>query len=150
MSDFCGIIDRHIQETCIKYLLNYSELNIWDVVPCQDGFMILFDHQYVKSLTELEQVVCNKVGLPVELAVKDFNDVCEIPINETTNIEQYGDASNTLVPDSLNIMFSNDKDCGFQIYFSLKDNTICCNSQTFIKKGSNLDKGQRRFVFLSY
>ena len=74
MSDFCGTIERHLQEACIKYLVDVKGFDLFnDVVPCQDGFMILFDLWYKGILTELEQAIHNKIGFPVELAVKEFD-----------------------------------------------------------------------------
>ena len=90
MSHFCNTIERHIQEGCIKYLVDSKGFNLSDIVPCQDGFMILFDLWYEDILKELEKVIYNKVGFNVKLDVKEFKEACDIPVTYTdeTNEEK--------------------------------------------------------------
>ena len=97
--------------------------------------MILFDLWYEGILTELERAIHNKIGFPVELAVKVFNEACEIPINMVANVEQSDHAAGAVIFDKNNVVCSNDEECGFYIYNSLKENIICCNNQIFIKRG---------------
>jgi len=92
MSHFCNTIERHLQEACIKYSVDKKGFNLMDIVPCQDGFMILFDLWYADILKELEQVVYDKVGFSMELVVKDFDEACDIPVttedvNEPEDVE---------------------------------------------------------------
>ena len=78
MSHFCNTIERFIQESCIEHLIKKG-FNILDIVPCQDGFMILQELWFDDILKELESAVFDKIGFQVELAVKEFDEACEIP-----------------------------------------------------------------------
>ena len=78
MSHFCNTIERFILESCIEHLIKKG-FNILDIVPCQDGFMILQELWFDDILKELESAVFDKIGFQVELAVKEFDEACEIP-----------------------------------------------------------------------
>jgi len=98
MSHFCNTIERHLQEACIKYLVDNKGFDLFKKVPCQDGFMILFDLWYDDILKELEQVVFNKIGFNVELVVKEFDEACDIPVTagEVEQPEEDGDEDNEI------------------------------------------------------
>jgi phage/plasmid-associated DNA primase len=98
MSHFCNTIERHLQEACIKYLVDNKGFDLFKKVPCQDGFMILFDLWYDDILKELEQVVFNKIGFNVELVVKEFDEACKIPVTagEVEQPEEDGDEDNEI------------------------------------------------------
>ena len=80
MSLFCGTIERHLQEACIKFLVDNKGFDLLDIVPCQDGFMIEFDLWYDDILKELKQVMYDKVGFDIDLKVKEFDEACDIPV----------------------------------------------------------------------
>ena len=81
MSHFCCTIERHLQEACIKHLVEKKGFNIDDIVPSQDGFMILIDLYYDDIIKECEEAMFNSYGLRVELKFKDFDEACDIPVN---------------------------------------------------------------------
>lgn len=83
MSHFCNTIERYIQEGAIEYLVNNKGFVLQDdVVPCQDGFMIKIGLWYNDILKEIQDVVLNKIGFNVEFLVKEFDEACEIRIDD--------------------------------------------------------------------
>ena len=88
MSHFCNTIERHLQEVCIKHLIDNKNFNIHDdVVPCQDGFMIRENLWYDGLINECETAANNLFKFKMELAVKEFDEACEIPIREIEDEE---------------------------------------------------------------
>lgn len=91
MSHFCCTIERYLQEACIKHLVENKGVNLMDVVPCQDGLMILRDFFFENILTECEDVILNTIGFKIELKVKEFDEACHIPINSANETEDTTD-----------------------------------------------------------
>ena len=94
MSLFCGTIERHLQESCIKFLVDNKDFDLLDIVPCQDGFMIKFDLWYDDIMKELEQVMFDKIGFDIELKVKEFDEACDIPVT-AEEVKEDDDESQT-------------------------------------------------------
>ena len=53
-------IEKIIQEECITYLINKDITRIEDIVPCQDGFMILKETDYETICEELNILIKDK------------------------------------------------------------------------------------------
>lgn len=83
MALFYQTVERHIQETAIKYLVDVKGFKLEDVVPSQDGFMILPELWYDDILSDLQSVIKLKVGLNITFKNKPFDEGIEIP--------EYGD-----------------------------------------------------------
>ena len=79
-------IERTIQETIIKYL-ERKGLFINEIIPCQDGFMILKKHWYDNIIEDCEKEVKNVYGINIKLIKKEFNEAYEI--GELEEIEDY-------------------------------------------------------------
>jgi len=83
MGLFYQTVERHIQEIAIKYLLHKTEFKLEDIVPSQDGFMILPNLWYDEILTDLNAIIYKEIGLNITFKNKDFDEAIEIP--------EYGD-----------------------------------------------------------
>ena len=87
MSHFCCTIERHLQEACVKHLVENKGFKIEnDIVPSQDGFMILQELYYDGILNECEEAMFNTLGLELELKVKEFDEACDIPVNTSHTV----------------------------------------------------------------
>jgi len=79
MGLFYQTVERYIQEIAIKYLVEKKAFKLEDIVPCQDGFMILPDLWYDEILTDINEVVKAKTGLHITFKNKAFDEAMEIP-----------------------------------------------------------------------
>ena len=79
MALFYQTVERHIQEIAIKYLLHKPSFKIEDIVPSQDGFMILPELWYDEILTDLNKIVKKEIGLNITFKNKAFDEAIEIP-----------------------------------------------------------------------
>jgi phage/plasmid-associated DNA primase len=75
-------IERLLQETAIKFLIDSKGLSIESIVPCQDGFMILKDDYYTGIIEDIENVIKINFNIDMKFKVKDFDEKYEIPIYE--------------------------------------------------------------------
>ena len=75
-------IERHLQESCIKHLTTNHKFELKNIVPCQDGFMILKSVWYDGILEDCNRVIENRMGFRVELVKKDFDEAIEIPLHD--------------------------------------------------------------------
>lgn len=71
-------IERMIQETMIKYISRTRGIRIDEIIPCQDGFMIIEEEWYDELLKDCEKEVKNVYGINIELKKKDFDERIEI------------------------------------------------------------------------
>jgi P4 family phage/plasmid primase-like protien len=71
-------IERQIQETMILYLVKEKLFNLNEIVPCQDGFMILNKYWYDKIIEDCENEIKNKYGINIHLKKKEFDEKIEI------------------------------------------------------------------------
>ena len=97
MSHFCCTIERHLQEACIKHLVENKGFNIDDIVPSQDGFMILERLYYDDIIKECEETMFNTYGLRVDLKVKDFDEACDIPVNTNHEVADDEDEDEDII-----------------------------------------------------
>ncbi len=72
-------VEKMIQEDCITYLVNKDKVRLEDVVPSQDGFMILKETDYPEIATELNQLIIDKWNINVGWIAKPFDEGIEIP-----------------------------------------------------------------------
>ena len=80
MALWCQSIERLFQETSISYLVNEKGFMIEDIVPCQDGFMILKDLWYNGILRDCERILFERFNINLQYTMKLFDEAIEIPI----------------------------------------------------------------------
>jgi hypothetical protein len=71
--------ERQCQETAIGYLCNKRGFNIKDIIPCQDGFMILEELMYPSICEDCSNAVKNVLKINLKFIVKEFDQRFEIP-----------------------------------------------------------------------
>lgn len=75
-------LERRIMEDSVWFLHDNKQFVVEDVVPCQDGLMILKDLYYDDILTDLGRNILDKYGFNIEFVVKPFDEAIEIPTFE--------------------------------------------------------------------
>lgn len=68
-------IERNIQESAISYLVEHKDFELKDIIPSQDGFMILEDVVYPTILIDINNHTLNTFNIPVEFVMKPFDEV---------------------------------------------------------------------------
>lgn len=71
--------ERYCQEAVISYLCSSKGFNLKDIVPCQDGFMILQELYYDTICDDCEKVIKNRFNFDLKFVVKEFDERFEIP-----------------------------------------------------------------------
>ena len=93
MGLWCQSVERLIQETCINYLVVEKDFVLADIIPCQDGMMILKELYYEGICRDLTAVIVRKFGLKVDWLKKPFDEAIDIPLwEETKTFEEWKDA----------------------------------------------------------
>lgn len=80
MALWCQSVERIFQETSISYLVNQKNFAIEDIVPCQDGFMILKELWYEDILQDCEKAIFDKFEIALRYIAKPFDEAIEIPL----------------------------------------------------------------------
>jgi hypothetical protein len=62
----------------ISYLVHNKGLILNDIIPCQDGFMILKDFYYENILYDCQNEILNNYGINIKLKIKEFDEIIEI------------------------------------------------------------------------
>jgi len=75
-------LERRIMEDSVAWLHENKQFIIEDVVPCQDGLMILKDLYYEDILKDLGKNIMEKYGFTIEFVIKPFDEAIEIPAFE--------------------------------------------------------------------
>ena len=73
-------VERLLQETSISYLIEEKHFKIEEIVPCQDGFMILKELWYDGILADIQNVIKTKFNISLKYIQKPFDEAIEIPI----------------------------------------------------------------------
>jgi hypothetical protein len=71
--------ERYCQEAAISFLCSNKGFNLKNIVPCQDGFMILKDLMYPEICDDCEKVIKNKFNFDLKFVVKEFDERFDIP-----------------------------------------------------------------------
>jgi hypothetical protein len=79
MAMFYQTAERYCQEAAISFLCDSKGFNIKDIVPCQDGFMVLASLMYPTICNDCEKIVKNRFKIEVQFIEKEFNERFEIP-----------------------------------------------------------------------
>jgi len=95
MGIWCQTIERYVQEHVISWLIQNKNFKVEDIIPSQDGFMILKENFYENIITDINRIVLEKTHLPIKFVVKPFDEKFEIPKceNEKTCDEWLDDIS---------------------------------------------------------
>lgn len=73
-------IERKLQETSISYLVEYMNFKIEEIIPSQDGFMILKKNYYEHIIQDIEKAVLDKYNINLQYKEKSFDERYEIPL----------------------------------------------------------------------
>lgn len=95
---WCQTWERVIQEASIKYLVDEKGFDLKNIVPCQDGFMILKDLNDIDIIEEIQDHIKNTFQINMLFEVKGFDEKIDIP----EYIEpSYGEWSERVAPTEL-------------------------------------------------
>lgn len=72
-------VERLLQEHCISWLVEHKGFKLADIVPCQDGMMILKELYYEGIEADLEAAMASRFGFSVRWLKKPFDEAIEIP-----------------------------------------------------------------------
>ena len=81
-------IERLIQETAIMYLHKTKDFLLEDVVPCQDGFMILKKYWYDNILDDINNIIYETFNIKIIFKVKEFDEAIIIPLHNEEDDKQ--------------------------------------------------------------
>tara|TARA_R110000765_G_scaffold340278_2_gene430355 strand:+ start:681 stop:3227 length:2547 start_codon:yes stop_codon:yes gene_type:complete len=113
-------IEKMIQETAILFLSQNEERDIalTDIIPCQDGFMILKEDYYDEICDELTHVVRELFNINMKWVEKPFDEAIDIP--SYTEISTYDEWEDLLSVKKLGDRFIED----YGDYIVRNDNNI--------------------------
>jgi len=72
-------IERLIQESSITLLVENKNFKLEDIIPCQDGFMILKELWYDEILNDFHNNIYHKFNLNITFVNKPFDEAIIIP-----------------------------------------------------------------------
>lgn len=72
-------LERWIMESCVQFLIDEKGFDLEDIVPCQDGMMILKHLDYAGIEADFEKVTFETFGLSIGWVDKAFDEAIEIP-----------------------------------------------------------------------
>jgi hypothetical protein len=82
MAMWAQTIERRIMEDAVTFLVEKRNFKLEDIVPCQDGLMILKELFYEGIERDFEQLAHEKYGFRLMRWVeKPFDEAIEIPVN---------------------------------------------------------------------
>ena len=92
-------LERRIMEDSVWWLHENKLFQIEDIVPCQDGLMILKDLYYEDILKDLTKNVLDRYGFNIQFVVKPFDEAIDIPAFE--DVKSYDEWIDSLSPKRL-------------------------------------------------
>jgi phage/plasmid-associated DNA primase len=85
-------IEKLLQETAIKWLIDNKGFQIEKIVPCQDGFMSLRELWYDGILGDIEKSIKDSFNINIQFLNKPFDEAIEIPEFENDkNLDEWED-----------------------------------------------------------
>lgn len=76
---FYQTCERYCQEAVISFLCSIKGFNLKNIVPCQDGFMILKELMYDNICIDCQKVIKTMFNFDLKFVVKEFDERFEIP-----------------------------------------------------------------------
>jgi len=84
-------IEKLIQEDCIQFLVDKKKFVLEDIVPCQDGFMVLKSYAYPKLCDDLYSFIKSKYNISIRWANKEFDEAIHIEPYEGKSLDEWTD-----------------------------------------------------------
>ena len=72
-------VERFVQETAIMFLVKTRNIPLEQIIPCQDGFMILQQYNYPTIIQDIQKEVADKCALNIGFLIKPFDEAIDIP-----------------------------------------------------------------------
>jgi hypothetical protein len=72
-------IERWLMEECVRFLVEEKGFDLREIVPAQDGMMILAELNYEGMEADFTRVIQDKFGMTIEWLDKPFDEAIEIP-----------------------------------------------------------------------
>ncbi len=92
MAIYCQSIERLIQETSIKWLCDHKNFKLENIIPCQDGFMILKELWYDDILNDVSNIIKDTFNINILYVSKLFDEAVEIPeVEDDKDINEWED-----------------------------------------------------------
>lgn len=83
MALWAQTIERRLMEDVVLYLTEQHSFKLEDIVPCQDGLMILKSLYYDGIVDDINRVAVDNFGLEnIRWEVKPFDEAIEIPLHQ--------------------------------------------------------------------
>lgn len=130
MAMWSQTVERLAQEACAKWLIREKGLVLEDIVPSQDGLMILKEFWYDGILKDMTDVVRRDLDLGIAWDRKAFDEAITIPpVDKTKLINSYSITVEQL---------ADPYECAKTIHHSLIDTIVFCKGEWVMLTGSNL------------
>lgn len=92
MALFYQTIERTLQETAIRFLVENKGFRLEEIVPCQDGFMIKEELFYPEIMDDCSNVLLNTFSIEMKFVNKDFDEKIDIkPYTDMKDIDEWHD-----------------------------------------------------------
>jgi len=72
-------IERLMMEACCSFLVEEKGFDLRDIVPAQDGLMVLAELNYEGMEADFTRIIQDKFGMTIEWLDKPFDEAIEIP-----------------------------------------------------------------------
>jgi len=106
-------LERYCQELAISYLVEDKKFKLEDIIPCQDGFMILKEVFYDTLINDIQTHIAKQTRIHMSWAIKAFDESYEIP--EYDGYKSFTDWSNCFSTKEL-----------AQIFLKEFNHLVCC------------------------
>ena len=91
MGFYAQSVERLIQEKAVSWLVTNKGFTLEQIIPSQDGFMILKENYYDGLLTDINEVIVSQMNIPIKFEVKPFDEAVEIEEWEGKSYAQWVD-----------------------------------------------------------
>ena len=130
MGLWCQTVERLCQEAAISWLVVEKKFQVEDVVPCQDGFMILPHLSYDGILDDCKNAAVAKFGFGVDFIFKPFNEAIEIP------------RCRSQLFDTICRAVESEEQVAELLMFRFRNNLKICNGQMFFKRSNVWERSE--------
>ena len=137
MSMWSQTVERLVQESCAKWFVRVKGFKLEDIVPSQDGLMILRELYYDGILSDMTTVVLQSLDLGIDWARKPFDEAIAVPPLDNAKLpvirNYYISVSQLTDPCA----------CANSISSSLRDTVRICKESWYVLAESNLWKQRK-------